>query len=88
MGEGHKGPDYRTTTDIAIAAYMMVRGLHVKKAERRNGGGGRTRFSFTFHDPEGKFDEYANDFPNSESQVFDSKMRVLKKMAYQQNGGK
>lgn len=79
MDQGHSSPEYRTTRDLALAAYMMMRGLQIKKAERRNGGG-RASFSFTIHDPEGQFDQLAVDFANSESQRFDSCVRTVKKL--------
>lgn len=79
MAQEHTSPEYRTTRDLALAAFMMMKGLAIKKAERRNGGG-RASFSFTIHDPNGLFDSLAIDFANSESQRFDSCVRTVKKL--------
>ena len=66
------------TSDIGIAAYVMMCGLKLKKATRAQGG----RFSFIFDDPLDLGTSYAVDFVNSESAKFDAHVKNLKNILY------
>tara|TARA_A100001011_G_C14031315_1_gene723751 strand:+ start:419 stop:640 length:222 start_codon:yes stop_codon:yes gene_type:complete len=66
------------TSDIGIAAFIMMKGLKLKNASRGNGG----RFSFVFEDPTGLGSQYAVDYVNSESAKFDANMKNLKNILY------
>ena len=66
------------TSDIGIAAYVMMKGLKLKQASRGNNG----RFSFVFDDPQDLGKRYAVDYVNSESAKFDANMKNLKNILY------
>ena len=66
------------TSDIGIAAYVMMRGLKLVRASRGSSG----RFSFIFNDPDDKGRVYAVDYVNSESARFDAHMKNLKNILY------
>ena len=66
------------TSDIAIASYVMMRGLKLISADRDQRG----RFYFKFEDPNDKGNSYAVDYVNSESARFDSIMKNLKSILY------
>ena len=56
------------TSDIGIAAYVMMQGLKLKQASRGHNG----RFNFIFDDPNDLGKEYAVDYVNSEPAKFDA----------------
>lgn len=66
------------TSDIGIAAYVMMRGLVLKDANRGHGG----RFKFIFEDPKNQGGVFAVDYVNSESARFDAIMKNLKNILY------
>jgi len=66
------------TSDIGIAAYVMMKGLRLADASRGAGG----RFKFVFDDPNGLGSKYAVDYVNSESAKFDANMKNLKNILY------
>jgi hypothetical protein len=66
------------TSDIGIAAYVMMKGLKLKQASRGHNG----RFNFEFFDPDIKGAQYAVDYVNSESAKFDANMKNLKNILY------
>jgi hypothetical protein len=66
------------TSDIGIAAYVMMRGLKLLRASRGNTG----RFNFIFSDPDDLGKVYAVDYVNSESAKFDAHMKNLKNILY------
>ena len=66
------------TSDIAIASYVMMRGLKLLKASRD----ARGRFFFKFEDPNDEGSIYAVDYVNSESARFDAIMKNLKSILY------
>ena len=68
------------TSDIGIAAYVMMRGLKLRSASR----GGRGRFSFIFEDPNDLGRSYEVDYVNSESAKFDANMKNLKNILFKQ----
>ena len=66
------------TSDIGIAAFVMMKGLKLLNASRNQGG----RFSFVFEDPKSLGPVYAVDYVNSESAKFDANMKNLKNILY------
>ena len=66
------------TSDIGIAAYVMMRGLKLIKASRNQSG----RFIFVFQDPNNLGKSFAVDYVNSESAKFDANMKNLKNVLY------
>ena len=66
------------TSDMGIAAYVMMKGLKLKQAGKNHSG----RFSFTFDDPQDVGKKYAVDYVNSESAKFDANMKNLKNILY------
>tara|TARA_B100000287_G_C20146963_1_gene588561 strand:- start:113 stop:334 length:222 start_codon:yes stop_codon:yes gene_type:complete len=66
------------TSDIGIAAYVMMRGLKLVKASRGVNG----RFKFVFKDDSDIGKIYAVDYVNSESAKFDAHMKNLKNILY------
>jgi len=74
----------RITRDLALAAYLKLRGLRIVRALRK----GRHDWEFTFEDPNRQWDTYAVEFTNSECRRYDDEMRALKKLAgeHRKNG--
>ena len=66
------------TSDIAIAAYLMMKEMKLIDARRLNNG----RFHFEFDDPSGKGNTYAIEYVNSESAKFDSHIKNLKNIIF------
>lgn len=66
------------TSDLALAAYMVTKGMKLLKANRKPSG----RYNFEIEDPEGKAEEYKLEFINSEFYKFDNNLKTLKKMIY------
>jgi hypothetical protein len=66
------------TSDIAIAAYLMMKGLKLQNAGREKTG----RFKFEFDDPAGLASKYCVEFVNSESALFDANVKNLKNILY------
>jgi len=66
------------TSDIAIAAYIMMRGLKLQNAGREKTG----RFKFEFDDPGNLASKYCVEFVNSESALFDANVKNLKNILY------
>ena len=66
------------TSDIGIAAYIMMRGLKLKSASR----GVKGRFLFVFEDPSDLGRVYEVDYVNSESARFDANMKNLKNILF------
>ena len=66
-----------TTSDIALAAYLKLRGLNLVECGRRD-----NKFLFVFEDPEDKAGKLSLEFVNSETRRFDDEMRSLKKVIY------
>ena len=66
------------TSDIGIAAFIMMKGLKLIEAKRGPSG----RFSFVFEDPDNKARQYAVDYLNSESAKFDANMKNLKNILF------
>ena len=66
------------TSDIGIAAYVMMKGLKLLRATRSSGG----RFKFVFEDPTDLGPKLAVDYVNSEAAKFDANMKNLKNILY------
>jgi len=66
------------TSDIGIAAFIMMKGLKLIEAKRAHNG----RFSFIFEDPKSLATVYAVDYLNSESAKFDANMKNLKNILF------
>jgi len=66
------------TSDIAIASYLMMKGMTLLDARRERGG----RFRFEFTDPQDLAQKYAVEYVNSESAKFDAHMKNLKNIIF------
>tara|TARA_B100001248_G_scaffold259389_1_gene245333 strand:+ start:292 stop:507 length:216 start_codon:yes stop_codon:yes gene_type:complete len=66
------------TSDLSIAAYLMMRGMRLTNAFRGSNG----QFMFEFDDPNSEGQKFAIEFTNSESAVYDNHVRNLKKILY------
>ena len=66
------------TSDIAIAAYLMMKGMKLIDARRLNNG----RFHFEFDDPNNEGNKLAIEYVNSESAKFDSHIKNLKNIIF------
>ena len=66
------------TSDIAIAAYLMMKGMKLIDARRLNNG----RFHFEFDDPNSEGGKFAIEYVNSESAKFDSHIKNLKNIIF------
>lgn len=66
------------TADIAIAAFLMMKGMKLVSATRERNG----RFRFEFSDPNDEADKFAVEFVNSESAKFDAHVKNLKNILF------
>ena len=66
------------TSDIAIAAYLMMKGMKLVDARRLSNG----RFHFEFDDPKKIGNNLAIEYVNSESAKFDSHIKNLKNIIF------
>ena len=66
------------TSDLSIAAYLMMKGLKLEDAFRTPSG----QFMFQFNDVQNIAAKLAIEFTNSESAVYDNHVRNLKKILY------
>ena len=66
------------TSDLSIAAYLMMKGMTLQNAFRGSSG----QFMFEFYDPDGKGVQLAIEFTNSDCAVYDNHVRNLKKILY------
>lgn len=67
-----------STSDIAIAAYLMMKGMTLLAASRNQKG----RFHFEFDDPRAEGNKFAIEYVNSESAKFDSHIKNLKNIIF------
>jgi len=67
-----------TTSDLSLAAFLLMRGLVLSDAKKIASG----KFKFSFSDPDDKAKKFALDFVNSEFCEFDNQVRNLKKLIY------
>lgn len=66
------------TSDLAIAAYLMVHNFVLVDASRTPSG----KFSFIFEDPKSEARSYAVKFLGSECCKFDTHIKNLKKIIF------
>jgi len=66
------------TSDIALAAFLMMKGMKLISASR----GVRGRFRFEFDDTKDQADTFAVEFVNSESAKFDAHVKNLKNILF------
>lgn len=66
------------TSDIAIASFLMMKGLKLLSAEKEKSG----RFKFTFDDPDSQGTNLSVEFLNSESAMFDAHVKNLKNILF------
>ena len=66
------------TSDIAIASYLMMKGMTLINASREKTG----RFKFEFSDPQNLAQKNAVEYVNSESAKFDAHMKNLKNIIF------
>tara|TARA_Y100000593_G_scaffold41778_1_gene80078 strand:- start:447 stop:671 length:225 start_codon:yes stop_codon:yes gene_type:complete len=64
------------TNDIAIAAYLMMKGLPLKDCSIAPTG----KYIFIFHDPNNLAHQLSLEFLNSDCSRFDNQMRNLRKL--------
>jgi hypothetical protein len=67
-----------STPDLSIAAFLLMKGVRLIKAEKLSSG----KFNFTFDDPDQKCQNLTLDFLNSGFAEYDSHVRNLKRMIY------
>ncbi len=72
------GMENYTTSDIAIAAYLMLKGFKLLSATRETSG----KFRFEFEDPNKLAKGAAVEYIGSEFCVFDTHLKNLKKLLY------
>jgi 5S rRNA maturation endonuclease (ribonuclease M5) len=66
------------TSDLSLGAYLLMKGLKLKKAEKIQSG----KFIFLFSDPDDRGNVLAIEFLNSELCEYDNHVRNLKKILY------
>ena len=66
------------TSDLALAAYITMKGLKLISAERLEGG----NFKFQIEDPNDMANALAIEYVGSDFCQFDNKVRALKKLLY------
>jgi len=66
-----------STSDIALAAYLKLKGMLLVDCGRDG-----QKFRFTFEDPEDEGGALAIEFSNSECRRYDDEIRSLKKILY------
>ena len=66
------------TSDLSIAAYLMMKGMKLTNAFRAGSG----QFMFEFEDPDGIGTKLAIEFASSDCAVYDNHVRNLKKILY------
>ena len=64
------------TSDLSIAAFLMMKGMKLSNAFRAPNG----QFMFEFDDPDTKGVQLAIEFASSECAVYDNHVRNLKKI--------
>lgn len=66
------------TSDLALAAYMVTKGMSLVKAKRLDNG----KYYFEIDDPNNEAEAMKLEFINSEYYRFDNNLKMLKKMMY------
>ena len=65
------------TSDLSLAAFLLMHGLMLKSAQKVTG-----KFEFIFFDPDNKADQLSLSFIGSEFSVYDGYMRTLRGMLH------
>ena len=66
------------TSDIAISAYLMMKGFKLLSAGKSSSG----KYNFLFDDPNNTAEKVALEYLNSDFSKFDNYLRNLKKVIY------
>ncbi|MAF25692.1 hypothetical protein CL634_09000 [bacterium] len=66
------------TSDLSLAAFLLMRGLKLVHAEKNKSG----KFIFLFDDPDDRCKKLSLEFVNSEFCDYDNHIRNLKKVIY------
>ena len=66
------------TSDLPLAAYLVVNGLNLQKARKMSGG----KFEFILNDPDDNAEQLSIDYINSDFCKFDNTIRSIKKILY------
>jgi len=70
--------DTFTTSDLPLAAFLVISGLSLQRAVKLPGG----RFEFILNDPNQDASQLSIDYINSEFCKFDNTIRSIKKILY------
>lgn len=68
-----------STSDIALAAYLKLKGLRLIECGRAD------KFNFVFEDHDDQGEQLAIEFINSDMRKYDDEIRSLKKIIYSKN---
>ena len=66
-----------TTSDLSLAAYLLLHGLILKSAQKTVG-----KFEFILLDPDNKADDLSLSFIGSQFSVYDGYLRTLRGMLH------
>ena len=66
------------TSDLALAAFLLMHGVNLVSARKDSSG----KFKFTFDDSDVRAKDFAVQFVNSDFSKFDNHVRNLKKLMY------
>jgi hypothetical protein len=66
------------TSDLPLAAFMVIKGLELVKAKKTGNG----KFEFILEDPDGVADKLSIEYINSDFCKFDNTIRSIKKLLY------
>ena len=66
------------TSDLGLAAFMVMRGMQLVSADRLDNG----RFEFVLNDSDSKSKQLSIEYISSEFCQFDNQVRTLKKLLY------
>ena len=69
------------TSDIAIAAFLMTKGVKLKSASREKNG----KFKIVFDDPNNECDALSVEYINSDFSRFDACIKNLKSIIFKNN---
>lgn len=67
-----------TTSDLPLAAYLVIKGLSLISAKKINGG----KFEFILEDPDDLAERLSIEYINSDFCKFDNQIRSIKKLLY------
>jgi len=62
------------TSDLALAAFLLMKGLKLFSAQKDQGG----RYLFRINDPDGVANGFEIDFINSDCAIYDHHLRTLR----------